>query len=576
MKVFILLLFSCGLSFLTYSKNFKLSLFSIRSSWIFLLLNIIFHPVFNINVKENYKNIIIFDRTTSMNQKEKFSEARNFLNKIRGKNEIIYLDEKNIDNIIYKIKNKKISEILLLSDGYFPDIFGKFLENLKIPINVFMFPQVEASENIQIKVPSFVEEKNEFLIEINIFSKDSSGAEINIKGDGIDIKKNIEIKKGNNYFNQKFFFEKAGTKKIHIYLLKGNKGVNREYKINVLRKRPEVVIFCQRPSPLLKIIKNFLKENVQEDIKVFVELSKDRIMQINKFVRELEIPEKSDWFIVISPDFSKDYTKITYADKFFYFYEDTPSEKITGKGIIEGKNLSIELPVTEFRIVPGKIKGKEILNIKSGSKFFPIVVNKRNETHILLGNLFEILLPVDESLKNKVFDYIFKTSELENPAIIYYEIPERLEEKKDFFIKAFVLTPSLKPAYNSQVLLKINNKNYPMIYQGKGTFLSPPIEIDAGKHEFEIIAQKDEFLKISKDYLEVLPIEAEEGVDREYLSFLAKKTGGEEVYKNYTFKKALSYTKKYPFNLRKNLLSYILIALIFSFEIFLRKREGFL
>lgn len=527
-------------------------------------------------MKENYKNIVILDRTTSMKQKGKINEARNFLNNIKGKYEILYLDVKNTDNIIREIKKQKISEILLLSDGYFPDRFREFLENLKIPINVFTFPGVEMAENVEIQIPSFVKQKDEFLIAIKIFSKDSADAEVNIKGNGIDIKKTINIKKGINYFNQRLFFERAGTQKIRVSFLKGNKRVSREYKINVLKKRPEVVVFCQKPLPLLKILKKFLKENIREDIKIFVELSRGKIKQINGFVKEAEIPGRAEWLIVISPDFSKNYTELIHADKFFYFYEDRPSEKLTGKGIIEGKNLSIELPVTELRIVPGKIKGKEILNIKSGNKSFPMVVNKGAGTYILTGNLFEILSAVDESLKDKLLDYIFKTSELENPAIIYYEISERPEEKKDFYVKAFVFTPALKPAYNSKVLLKFNKNTYPMIYQGRGIFLSPPLRTNAGKYKFEIIAQKHEFSKTLKDSLEVLPSEAKESIDREYLSFLARKTGGEEVHSSYEFRKTGYYGKKYSFDLRKSLLSYILIALIFSFEIFLRKREGFL
>jgi hypothetical protein len=293
-------------------------------------------------------------------------------------------------------------------------------------------------------------------------------------------------------------------------------------------------------------------------------------------VKNREIPERAEWLIVISPDFSKNYAELIHADKFFYFYEDRPSEKLTGKARVEDKNLSVELPVTELRIVPVRIKGKETLIIKSGNKSFPIIVNKDNSTYVLLGNLFEILSAVDESLKNKILDYIFKTSELENPAIIYYEIPERPEEKKDFYIKAFVFTPVLKPAYNSKVLLKFNKNFYPMIYQGKGIFLSPPLRMDPGRYEFEIIAQKDRFSKTLKDSLEVLTPEAKEGIDREYLSFLTRKTGGKKVRSSYEFRETSYYSRKYSFDLRKNLLSYILIALIFSFEIFLRKREGFL
>jgi hypothetical protein len=117
---------------------------------------------------------------------------------------------------------------------------------------------------------------------------------------------------------------------------------------------------------------------------------------------------------------------------------------------------------------------------------------------------------------------------------------------------------------------------YPMIYEGNGIYSSPGIILKRGDYNFEIIVKRGEFENKINGNLKVFEKEIKEGIDREYLSYLAKKTGGKEVKREFEFKGKKFFEEKYKFDLRKTLLSYIFITLFFGIEIFFRKKKGYL
>lgn len=518
---------------------------------------------------------MIFDKTKSMEVGEKISEGEKFLKNVRGKYKTIYLRDENEEEVIKRIKENKISRILLISDGYLSRKIKDFLENSGIPVDVFTFPRKKFEENFKVNIPSFVREREEFLIKISFFSQKKEEGELEIKTGNFQKRQKLLLEEGMNHFNFKHIFEKRGKEKILISFKTGEGIIEREYEIQVVEERPRIVIISEKPLPLIKLIRDFIKKNVKEDMEIFVKISKDVIKKINKTVERATLPEETDWLIVISPDLLKNYEKTISASKIFYFYEDLPYEKLNGKGILKGENFLIELPSTQFKISIKREEGEKLMELLIQDKSFPLIIEKGKQTHFLLTNLFEILFSLDEKIRDSILKYIFKITELKNPEIIFYEIPEKTKENEEFRIKSFVLTPLLKPAFDSEVFLKIKNQISPMIYEGEGIF-STYLKLPSGEYEFEIIAKRGDFSKSIKGTLKINSSEIEKGVDFEYLSFLARKNGGREISNEYFFPQVHRYTRKYHLDLRKNLLSYILIALLFSIEIFLRKREGLL
>ncbi|MEO0276014.1 MAG: hypothetical protein ABIM60_04475 [candidate division WOR-3 bacterium] len=508
-----------------------------------------------------------------MNYRNKIKEGEKFLKNIKGNYKIFFL--KDEEEFLKEIKTKKISEILLISDGNFSEKIKKIFEEIGTPVNVYTFPEIEIGEEMNVKLPTYVFENEEFLIEVFFNSEKNFKGEVELNTEEINIHKEINIKKGENRFNFKISFKKEGRKKISISILKNGERIKKEFEVNVLKKSPHIVMICEKPLPILKILREFIRKRIAENIDIFVKISPDRIVKINEKIEKGEIPSESDFLIVISPILIKDYNKILNSKRIFYFYEGIESNEIKGKNILKGKNFEIEI-YEPLKILSKKVEGEKILLIESDSKEFEAVIQNDKETHVLITNLFEILFPLNENIRDTILNQIFKTGELKNPEISYFEIKGNLREDEDFLIKCFLFTPLLKPSFDSKVRLKIKDKNYPMIYEGKGIYTSPPIRMEKGKYDFEINIKRGDFEKRIYGNFEILEKDVFQSIDREYLSFLARKTGGEEVRDSFKFKEKRYFEKKYEFDLRKNMLSYIFITLIFLTEIFFRKKEGYL
>ncbi|MEO0262335.1 MAG: hypothetical protein ABIM62_01280 [candidate division WOR-3 bacterium] len=573
MKIFLISILSLVLGILIYFKNFNSLLFLLRFLWLFLFLNLILSPVFYLNLKQKRENLVIFDKRPSMNYGNKIEEGEKFLKNIKGDYKIFFL--KDEDELLQKIKTENIYEILLISDGNFSESFKKFIEEIGVPVNVYNFPQIGIPEEINVQFPSYVFEKEEFLIEIFLNSKKNSKGRIEINGEGINIKKEIDIKEGENKFNFKISFKNEGRKKISMSILKNGERIKKEFEVNVLKKGVDVVIICEKPMPILKILREFIKKRITENINIFVRVSPDRIVKINEKIEKGEIPPQTDFLIVLSPNLMKDYKKILNSKRIFYFYEGIESQEIKGKNILKGENFGIEIHVP-LKIFPKKIYGNKILLIESDSKEFEAAIQSDKETHVLIANFFEILFPYEEKLRDTILNQIFKTGELKNPEISYFEIKGSLKEDEEFLIKCFLFTPLLKPSFDSDVRIRINDKNYPMVYEGKGAYASPPLRMKKGKYDFDINIKRDNFEKKIYGNFEIFEREIIQGIDRECLLSIARKTGGNEIKNGFEFKEKKYFEKKYEFDLRKNMLSYIFITLIFLIEIFFRKKEGYL
>ena len=575
MKIFFILIFGTILSFITYFKNFNLLLFFLRTIWISSFLILIFNPFYEISFKKMGENIILFDKSFNMNYGKKIEEGENFIKKIKGNYKIIEFKDDEEEKIINFLKNKNFSEILLISDGNFSEKIKNFLENINTPINVYTFPDLDIKKKLKVNLPKFVSKNEEFLIEIYFDSTQKGKGEIEIKTDERSLKKEIEIEKGENYFDFKFSFKKEGKKNIKVCILKNGEREEKEFEIMVFKKSPEILIICEKPLPVLKILRDFIKRKIREDIEIFVKVSEDKILKINEKVEKENLPEKTDWLIIVSPVLTKDYKKLISSKKIFYFYEGMESEEIKGKGILEGKNFMIEIS-ENLKLFSKKIKGKEKIIFKGDSKEIPVVLENDRETHVIFTNLFEILFKSEKEIIDTILSEIFKEGELKNPEIFNLILPENIVEDKEFYIKCLLLTPLLKPCFDANLNLKIDKKMYPMIYEGNGIYSSPGIILKRGDYNFEIIVKRREFENKINGNLKVFEKEIKEGVDREYLSYLAKKTGGKEVKREFEFKGKKFFEKKYGFDLRKTLLSYIFITLFFGIEIFFRKKKGYL
>jgi len=575
LKIFFIFLFGAILSFITYFKNFNFFLFFLRTIWLFSFLILIFNPIYEISFKKRGENILLFDKSFNMNYGKKLEEGENFIKKVKGDYKIIEFKDNEEEKIINFLKDKNLSEILLISDGNFDEKIKNFLENLNVPINVYIFPNLKVKGKLKVNLPKLVSKNEEFLIEIYFDANYKGKGEIEIKTDERNFKKEIEIKEGENYFNFKFSFEKEGKKNIKVSILKNGEREEKEFEIMVFKKSPEILIICEKPLPVLKILRDFIKRRIREDIEIFVRVSEDKILKINEKVKKGNLPEKSDWVIIVSPILTKDYKKLISSKKIFYFYEGMESEEIKGKGSIKGKNFMIEIS-ENLKIFPKKIKGKEKIIFKEDSKEIPLVLEDDKETYIVLTNLFEILFKSPKEIMDTILSEIFKEGELKNPEIFNLILPHDIVEDKEFHIKCLLLTPLLKPCFDANLNLKIDKKMYPMIYEGNGIYSSPPIVLKRGDYNFEINIKREEFENKINGNLKVFEKEIKEDIDREYLSYLAKKTNGKEIEKEFEFKEKKFFEKKYKFDLRKIILSYILITLFFGIEIFFRKKKGYL
>ncbi|MEO0287335.1 MAG: hypothetical protein ABIM41_03395, partial [candidate division WOR-3 bacterium] len=387
MKIFLISILSLVLGILIYFKNFNSLLFLLRFLWLFLFLNLILSPVFYLNLKQKRENLVIFDKRPSMNYGNKIEEGEKFLKNIKGDYKIFFL--KDEDELLQKIKTENIYEILLISDGNFSESFKKFIEEIGVPVNVYTFPQIGIPEEINVQFPSYVFEKEEFLIEIFLNSKKNSKGKIEINGEGININKEIDIKEGENKFNFKISFKNEGRKKISMSILKNGERIKKEFEVNVLKKGVDVVIICEKPMPILKILREFIKKRITENINIFVRVSPDRIVKINEKIEKGEIPPQTDFLIVLSPNLMKDYKKILNSKRIFYFYEGIESQEIKGKNILKGENFGIEIHAP-LKIFSKKIYGNKILLIESDSKEFEAAIQSDKETHVLIANFFEI------------------------------------------------------------------------------------------------------------------------------------------------------------------------------------------
>ncbi len=573
MKIFLILILSLISGILIYFKNFKFFLFLLRSFWLFLFLNLIFNPRFYLNLKQKGENLVIFDKGPSMNYGNKIKEGEKFLKNIKGDYKLFFLEDE--DEFIKKVKAENISEILLISDGNLSERIKKFLEEMNVPVNVYTFPEIGIPEEIRVESKSYVFENEEFLIEIFLNSEKNSKGKIEISGEGINIEKEIEIKEGENKVNFKISFKNEGKKKIYVSILKNGERIKKEFEVNVLKKGVDVLIICEKVTPILKILREFIKKRITENINVFVRVSADKIVKINEKIEKGEIPQETDFLLLVSPDLLKDYDKISNSKRIFYFYEGFESEELKGENILKGENFEIEID-RPLKVFLKKIYGKKILSIESNSKEFEVVSQSGKETHVFITNLFEILFPLDENTRDTILNQIFKTGEFKNPEISYFEIKGNLIEDEDFFIKCFLFTPLLKPSFDSDVKIKIKDKYYPMVYEGKGVYLSPKLRMKKGKYDFEINIKREDFEKRISGNFEVSEKKTLYSIDREYLSLLARKTNGDEIRNEFSFKQKRYFEKKYELDLRKNILSYIFITLFFLVEIFFRKKEGYL
>jgi len=541
----------------------------------FSFLILIFNPIYEITFKKKGENIVLFDKSFNMNYGKKIEEGENFIKKIKGNYKIVEFKDNEEEKIINFLKDKDLSEILIISDGNFSEKIKNFLENLNTPINFYTFPNLEIKKKLKVNIPKFVSKNEEFLIEIYFDAVKKGKGEIEIKTDERNFKKEVEVKEGENYFNFKFSFKKEGKKNIKVSILKNGEREEREFEIMVFKKIPEILIICEKPLPILKILRDFIKRKIREDIEIFVRAFEDKILKINEKVERGNLPEKTDWLIIISPILTKDYKKLIPSKKIFYFYEGMEGEEIKGKGSIKGKNFMIEI-FENLKVFSKKIRGKEKIVFIEDSKEIPLVLENDIETHIILTNLFEILFKSPKEIGDTILREIFKEGELKNPEIFDLILPHNILEDKEFYIKCLLLTPLLKPCFDANLNLKIDKKIYPMIYEGNGIYSSPPIILKRGDYDLEIVIKRKEFENKIKENIKVFEKEIKEEIDREYLSYLAKKTGGKEIEREFEFKEKKFFEKKYKFDLRKMILSYILITLFFGIEIFFRKKKGYL
>ncbi len=209
-------------------------------------------------------------------------------------------------------------------------------------------------------------------------------------------------------------------------------------------------------------------------------------------------------------------------------------------------------------------EGDSLLMFKFREKNVPLILYKEKSIYITSPDIWKIdLLSQGEFsdtffkiLKNKFFPDL-------KPKII--PLFSQIENKGSFILSFYIMSyseiPDILPVF-------VNNKKIYLKRKGEKIFESEPLEFKEGKYEIKIMKKKFQ-VKFKKTEEENIYF------DQGFLEFLREITGG----KKYDIEKEVQIeynekTVKKEIISSENLLFLILFIIIFSIEIYLRKRRG--